>query len=367
MNKIIIPIIFALLMATSAFATVSLDVSWQTSVDTLRPGGDTSIALVVSNTGTEHLTNVVVTPLGGPYVTATSGKIELGGIASLSSSQSSVSIRIDPNAQSTTSYLSLKVDYYTGTSSYSKTFKIPMTIRREPILQITNVKYNDTLAPGKTLLLSFDVRNAGLGPAKDLIVTLNNSDLFTVVESSGEILIDSLDSDKANTISFTIIIDPEADVGINSIPVSLKYYDETKSNSYTENKYISFTITGKIDFIVTTESAYGGTAKISITNRGTAPVEYLTVTATSGSTKKEYYIGSLDTDDTEVIDFPQSNGMGKYDIVIDLEYSDKFNNEYSEQKTLTVNKSFEFNPIIIIIIAAAAFMFWRYNKKKKLI
>ena len=152
MKKILLfAILFVILLSNVALATVSLDVIWQASVETMRPGGDATISLTITNTGTTVLTNVVITPTGGPDVSATSGKIELGGIPAASSNQGSISIKVDDDAISRTSYVHLDVDYYTSTSTHEKTFKIPVTIRRAPILQIVNVNYNDTLSPGKTL------------------------------------------------------------------------------------------------------------------------------------------------------------------------------------------------------------------------
>ncbi|MDD5416749.1 MAG: hypothetical protein PHU12_02110, partial [Candidatus Aenigmarchaeota archaeon] len=230
-KMILVSIVFLMLFASMAYAAASLDVSWQAATDTLRPGSETSISLTVTNTGTTDLTNVVITPSGGPYIITTSGKIELGGIPAGGSNQGSVSIRADSTAESRTSYVYLKVEYYTGTASNVKSFTIPIYIRREPILQIVNVNYDDVISPGKTITINFDIKNSGLGPAKDLIISLDQSSkVFTIPESAGELVIDTVGQDDVKTVGFVITIDPEADVGINSVPVVLKYYDETKSN-----------------------------------------------------------------------------------------------------------------------------------------
>ncbi|MBU3904840.1 MAG: hypothetical protein KJ906_01680 [Nanoarchaeota archaeon] len=367
-QMILISMVCMILLSSAVLASVSLDVSWSTAVSTLRPGAATTIDLVISNTGTTSLTNVVIKSSGGPDLSVTSGQIELGGLLASGTAQGSITVKADEDAISRTSYVNLIVDYYTGTSQYSKTFTIPITIKRAPILQIVNVKYNDTISPGKTIWLTFDVKNSGQGPAKDLVVTLNQSDVFTIPESAGEIVIDELGGGKTTDLGFMITIDPDADIGINSVPITLGYYDETRVNQYSETKYIGLTVAGKIDFVVTVDSAIGGTSLVTISNRGTGSAEYLTVTATADKVSKEFYIGTLDSDDSETIEIPQPRSVGEYELTLNLDYKDLFNNEYSEDKIVTVRPSFGINygfVLLLIIIIAASYWYFKKKKKKK--
>lgn len=366
MRKILLIIVFALMLSQIALAVPTITVGWTASAETVRPGTDTRISLTITN-GAEILTNVVITPSGGPYITPTSGKVDLGGMAAAGSQQASISLRVDKDAPSTNSYLYLTIDYYTGTSSsYQKTLTIPISIKREPILQIINVNYSDIVSPGKMLILSFDVKNSGAGPAEDLVVSLQQSDSYIVSQSAGEVVIDKLDAGVAIPMKFTIVIDPEADVGIDSISIDLKYYDETKDESYSETKYIGLAITGKVDFTASVKEAFGATATIEITNRGNAPAEYLTVKTKSGDFEKEYYIGTLDSDDSEEIEVTQPSSMFKYELEVQLIYKDKFNNEYSETKTLTVYPTTDMTFLVIIpVVAIIGAIYW-FRKKKKI-
>jgi len=206
MKKIFLPLLAFLIFACLVEAAiVSLNVSWQLSVETLRPGGDATISLTFTNAGTSDITSVVATPTPGKYIKITSGKIDLGGVPATTSHQGAISIKIDEDAISTTSYVFLEVDYYTGTSGYEKSFYIPITIRRKPILEIRNVEYSDSVEPGKTVILSFDIFNSGDGPAKDLKIILNKTDLFTTLGSSGEVVIGNLDSSDYKDLEFSII------------------------------------------------------------------------------------------------------------------------------------------------------------------
>jgi len=357
-------------------AVVSLNVSWQLSTEILRPNSEATISLTLTNPGLTDITNVVVTPTPGPYLSITSGsKLELGALKATTSQQGAISIKVSNNAVSTNSYVSLDIDYYDGTSSYEKSLYVPVIIRREPILEISNVKYSDSLEPGKTLELSFDILNSGDGPAKDLKIILNKTSLFTTPGSSGEILINSLEPSIYRNIKFNITVNPAASIGINSIPVKLSYYDETKSNSYSETKYIGLTVSGDIDFIVTAEGGenfyYGniGLLEITVSNRGTGSAEYLTVKASSPFGSKEFYIGSLDSDDSETIDFTQDlrGASGKYQVNLEISYKDKFQKSYSVTKTVEAvptNAPTDYTFIAIILVLVVVGI-WYYRRKRK--
>ncbi len=365
-KMILISMISMILLSACVLATISLDITWQKAVDFVRPGSDSTIDLMITNTGTTSFTSVLVTPSAGPDLTVTSGKISLGNLVATASQQASIAYKVNEDAISRTSYIYLDIDYYTGTSSYEKTFRIPITIRREPTLQITNIQKSDAVTPGNTLVLQFDIRNSGQGAAEDLLISLGQSDLYNIAGSSGEVVIDSIGPDEAISVSFEITIDPDADIGLESIPVELEYYDESRVNAHSETKYIGLTVTGDIEFILSVESAIGGVADISIVNRGTGSAEYLNVIARSGGIVKEYYIGSLDSDDTETIQFPNPRPSGAYDVEIELHYKDLFNNEYTETKTITVNPTFHLDPtLIIVLIIIAAGSYWYYRKKIK--
>ncbi len=376
MKKIMILILFLILIGIAEAVNISLTVSWQLSSSTVRPGGDLIIYLTVTNPGLD-LTGVVLTATAGPYVKLTSGgKIELGDMPATTSQQSSISVRVDEDAEATTSYVYLEAKYYYSNSEYKKTFYVPIIIKKDPILEIVNVNFNDTIEPGKTFLLSFDISNKGDSTARDIKVKLNKTTLFTTPGSTGEIIINELGPLKYESLDFLITINPDADIGIETIPVILSYYDNTKANNYTETKKIGLKVSGDVDFVVTIDSYnnfyYGrtGEVSISISNRGLASAEYIQVIASSDFGSKEFYIGSLDSDDSETIDLPQdlTRASGKYSIHLNLHYKDKYDNEYSFEKTVEViptNAPIDYTTILIVIVVLAIIVYWIYKKRKK--
>lgn len=341
----------------------------------VRSGGSVVIYLTATNPGLD-LSGVVITATPGPNLQLISGnKIELGDMPATTTQQSSISVRVDENAKSSVSYVYLEATYYYSTSEYKKTFYIPITIKKEPILEIANVKFNDTAEPGKTILLSFDIFNKGDSTARDLNIKLSGASLFTTLASTGEAIISELNPSDSKTLNFLITINPETSIGIESIPVILSYYDDTKSNNYTETKNIGLKISGKADFIITINSFnnlyYGraGKVTISIANRGTASAEYISVNAKSDFGSKEFYIGSLDPDDSETIELPQdlTKSSDKYPIYLTLNYRDKFDNNYSFEKIVEAaptNAPMDYN-IVIIFVVILIVAYWLYRRRKK--
>lgn len=376
MKKILLLIPFILLIGMAEAANVALSVTSQLSTSVVRPGADFAIYVTATNSGLD-VTGVTLTATPGPYLKLTSGnKAEFGDMPATNSQQTSITVKADENAISTVSYVYLEAKYYYGETEYKRTFYVPVTIRRDPILEIRNVAFNDSVIPGKTVIMSFDIYNAGDMSASDLSIRLSSTDLFITPESSGEKVISLVEPLESQRVSFPMTINPNAEIGIESIPISLTYYDATKTNNYTQTKTVGLRVTGDAEFVISIESYnnlyYGqnGEIKIYIANKGTAPADYISVDARSEFGSKSFYIGSLDPDDSETIELSQNvmTSLGKYPVYLTLSYRDRYGSAYSFEKELEAYPSsapFDFSIIILVaLIAAAAYWFFRRRKKK---
>jgi hypothetical protein len=250
-------------------------------------------------------------------------------------------------------------------------------IRTPPSLQVQGATYNGSIEPGSNVQLNFNLVNNGDGPAKDLKVSLTQTQgLFTVV-GSAEQFVSELAKGDSQAFAYTITIDPEASVGTKLIPIMLSYYDGTRTSSYSETKQIGLPVSGKADFVVTVDSTknfyFGqeGTVSITIANKGTGSAEYLTAALSSPYGTKEIYVGNLKTDDTEIIDLTQKlvGAPATYNIDVALSYRDSYNNVYNVAKQLSVSPSsapvqIPFTTIIIIaVVIAAAYFFLKKRRR----
>lgn len=387
MRRIFFILIASLLLIGLVSATsISLNVTWQLSSNTTKPGGYNTIYLTVTNTGTD-VSSIVITPTAGPGIKIISGyKLEVGDLPATYSQQASISIKADENATSTTSYVYLEVVYYYSNSQYKKTLYVPITIRRDPILQIENVNFSDKLEPGNTITLSFYLNNEGLGAARDVIVSIDQSPNFVVSESSGESFINSLSSSESKKLTFSITVSPDATVGTTTIPVKLNYYDETRTTNYVEEKDIGALISGNYNFITTLDSqdvittGTTGSATIKIANAGSQEALHLTISVVKSNnfdiSPTTIYVGNLKSDDYDSEKLSLNVGSidtGSYPLSLQISYEDSFGKSYSEIYSVNVKVSSKAEyalahqtqsplPIIVTVIIIMIVLFIAYKK-----
>jgi len=375
MKNLALVLVILLVLAVPVFAAESVNIGWIVGHTSVRPGGQTTVQLTLSNsaaTETPTFINLFVTSDSSLTVspsTATIASLGIGG-----SQVTVLDVKVSPNAISKTAYITVKATYVVSGTSRDTTVSIPVKIRRDPILQIQNVTYGKPPEPGLSTVLSFDLYNSGLGPAEDLKIAMSQSSIISSTDSSGELFISELGPAALKHIEMPVTISPSAAPGLYSIPFVLTYYEETKSDLLNISKTIGLALGGKADFVVTLDSAktfyFGrtGTASVSIANAGNSPAEFLSVKASSPYGTKEVYVGNLDSDDTETVDVEQKLPMtgGPYDLTLELSWEDKFGTEYSETKTVKLTPTgapFEFNSTTVILLILLAFVAHRYRRR----
>ncbi len=387
----LISIIFLTSLAMSAG---SVTITSQVLDSTVRPGGETTVFLTVANPSTTtSVTTIGLYIFPGPYITPSINYVEIGGLDASSSQQTSLTVKVDSSAVSTTSYIKVKASYYSGTTQYETNVNVPITIRRIPILQLENVNYVPAeIEPGNSVLVGFDLKNEGDGSAKDVRITLSQTTKNFIVEGSAEKFIDAVSPKQSAPISFNLVIDPSVSIGTFSIPVSLTYLDETKGVNYSTTKYIGLTVSGKYNFIITkTQDAIApgktGKASLEIANGGSQEALYLTLKVLPSDPlsvpQSEIYLGNLKSDEFDTQDFSlkvdKDASPGVYPLNLQLLYKDAFGNSYDKtyNADITVSSLKEFEQankgklptyvifIIIFILVIIAYIVYKRLKKRK--
>lgn len=377
MRKLVCILAALLVLAIPVFAIEAVTVVWSVADDTVRPGGQTTVQITFNNptaVNTPQYINMAVTP--GPYLIIPPTSATIASLAPGASQQTALNVKVSPDAISTNSYLTVKVTYFVSSQAQDTVVNIPIKIRRPPILEIENVSFSNLPEPGAATTLSFYMFNSGQGPAEELKVSMGQGTNFISTGSSGETVIQELGASESRRLDFPLTINPKAESGIYSIPFTLSYYDETKSNLTTATKSIGLTIGGQAQFIITLDSMkdfyFGrkGTASVSISNNGNAPADFLTVKASSKFGTKEVYVGTLDPDDTETIDVEQmlAGATGPYKLSIELSWKDKFGAPHTETRQLELSPMstpIDVSPIIILLVLAGGAYWWFKIRKKK--
>ncbi|MEM7820549.1 MAG: hypothetical protein QW751_00735 [Candidatus Aenigmatarchaeota archaeon] len=378
MKRLVLFLIVLLLLTVPVFAVEALTINWAVSDAKVRPGGQTTIQLTVSNpslTETPQYIKLYIT--AGPYLTVSPSTIEIASLGPSASQTTALDVKISASAESTTSYITVRTTYYVSNLARDTTINIPIKIRRDPVLQIDNVNLSKPAEPGIITTLSFDIYNSGEGSARDMTVSIGqNSSVFSAVGSS-DMFIPSIAPAERKRLDFPLFISSSATPGVYTVPLTISYYDETKSDLTTVQKFIGMEIDGKAQFIVAVDSVkdffFGrkGTVSISISNSGSVRAEFLTVNASSPFGTKYMYIGSLDSDDTEIVSIPQdlTKATDKYYLDLELSWKDKFGNVYTETKRVELSPTsapiqISYTAVLFIIIIVGI-GYWFYKKRKK--
>ena len=395
-TTLIIAAVISLMLVTTAAAastTAGLTVTWQVASN-IKPGGETTAIVTLTNpSATLGINNIKAYISGTNDVSADITTFEIAGLSAGSSQQTALKVKASTTATASTSYLTVLITYNVegGSSQQQTTVSIPITINRAPILQIQSIQYNvSAIEPGNIVRLTFDISNVGDGAAKNVLLKLNQSSAtFSVVGSSGQDYIPTIAVGGRISSAYTLILSPSIPVGTQLIPVSLSYYDDTKSQNYTDTQYIGLTVSGKYNFIVALDtqdyltSGQLGSINIKIANAGVQDAEFMTVQPVENEVYKQItpetvYVGSLKSDDYDTEKFTMRVGYiqpGLYPFIIKLAYRDQYGNPYEQNYETNVRvysaaevprtSSISTTTIIIAIAAVAAVAYFVYRRKKK--
>jgi hypothetical protein len=377
MKKIIFVLSLLILTSLVMGADTTMGTSYTVLDSEVAPGGETTVVLTLTNPSTTvDIDTIKIYLSGGDYITAVPTQISVGGLEPTQSKDVSIIVEADDNAISKVSYMNARIVYYAPTSK-SLNVNIPIQIRMNPTLQITDVVFERQPEPGSTVEMNLTLKNTGDGTSKDIQLELDQSENF--IADKNEAFIPSLPSKTEKTVSFVLTFDPDMEIGIYQIPVNLMYKDADKSTSYDEDKSIGVKISGSYNFIITADTqqvlAPGKLGKVSIkiSNAGTAAAQFLSA---SFGDSEMIYIGEIDSDDYEVQEFetlvPSDTELGRQTIDLIMNYKDDFGQEQELIYPVYVKISDEgaynayHNPIeimsIITFVIFAFIVHWIYKK-----
>lgn len=211
-----------------------------------------------------------------------------------------------------------------------------------PSLYVINVHTHpgELIEPGSDAIISFDMENVAPHQLRDIIIQLELPSQLAPKDVSKEKIrvLEGLSKIEKN---FSVVVLPNTKEGVYKIPFTLDYLDEI-GNSYSENNTLSIKISAepKIFTEVTSSTIYEGnllgTVDIKVANRGVGDLKFFVMELLpsndyeiTGSSKD--YIGALNSDDYETVDFKLkvSEGKKELNLKIKLDYTDANNKEYT--------------------------------------
>ena len=222
----------------------------------------------------------------------------------------------------------------------------------DPIDAFSIVSVNsDSFAPGEQGIISLEIENERDHDIRDVSIVLDlSSDNLPIapVDSSASVFVDELDVGDDERIEFSLIVLPEASLGVYKIPVLVTYVGYNDS-IYELEEMISLIVSSEPklslridepDFII------GDFAEISIgiVNEGLSDVKFLKVKIEGSDffevlSNQEVYVGELSSDDFDRVDFKLllKDPLDSVSIPITLEYYDSTNQFYSYGDSLRIS------------------------------
>lgn len=248
------------------------------------------------------------------------------------------------------------------------------------------------IEPGKTGIITFNVKNDHNFDVKDISIILDLSGGVPIApyQSSAEVFIGELDEGDDESISFQIICSADAEIGLYGIPVLISYEDED-GDSYDKIDFISVLIISKpkLDVLLDDPNYVVGTQSdlsIKIINSGFSDVKFLKIRILNSGfyeviSSKEVYVGDLDSDDFDNVDFSLRFNYPlptKITLPVMIEYYDANNNYYNERfdldlpiyseeqaKQLGLVESSNLSWVFFVAIVIILFVIYKIRKKRK--
>jgi hypothetical protein len=408
-SKIVIIFFFTIILALSS-SSLALESGYKypqlravlssQSPDPVEPGQVLTVRFKVENAGGETTKDIIVRLLPKyPFrLYGDTAVKNIGKLQSHSTGADAVIVEyrliVDDNAAegNTELELELEVGQEAKISYTDDEFLIDIQTH-DAILEIVSVASDpEQIAPGQSSQVSIVVRNDADSLLKDINFNLGFSDSslpLAPYQSSSQRKLSQLKSGYQDTLIFNVIASPGASPGLYKVPLNITYNDE-KGNSYFLKEILALTI-GDLPQIrpfikksTSLKSGSPGKITVGLANAGTTDIKFLELSVLPSedyqliSTSDYFYIGDLDSDDTESeeIDIYINSWRDKVILPVQLRYYDANNHLFQQQYNLEMNlysswtlekygivKSNSSGMIIVIILLLLGFFYYkRYYK-----
>ena len=148
------------------------------------------------------------------------------------------------------------------------------------------------------------------------------------------------------SVIYKLIATPDAAAGVYKIPLKIKYYDEV-GDFHNTSDIVGITVGAEpklmvvLDSTELTKSNTKGKVVLKVINYGTTDVKFAMLKVLDGESFKkftsgEHYIGNVDSDDYETVEFRVEANADSITIPVLLEYMDANNVQYSETQDVEI-------------------------------
>jgi len=396
---------------------ISMNVTFLNQIpDPVEPGQNVELRFKFENKGSENAEDVVVELLpkypfslqpgedATKYIGSVYGR-QIGKLGVIVKYQ----LKVDENAVEGANEVELryKINKPGYPANWVKLEPFEVEIQtHDAIISVESVRSNPKeFVPGQSGILTITLKNMADSVLKEIKTRLEVSKTstlstsvatteypFSPIGSANEKTTETLAAKESADIEFSLVADPGAKANVYKVPLKISYSDELGAN-YSKDLIIGLVIGGNPDLAINldkstiTTSRTKGTATIKFVNKGTNDIKFCYVTLSEGNGYKilspaEAYIGSIDSDDYETVDFDLYVDSKEKEVALPLrvEYRDANNKEYTDDVKIPIKlyssaeaKKYGVKTgsskvgviIILIIVGAGLFFYWRRKKRTK--
>lgn len=199
------------------------------------------------------------------------------------------------------------------------------------------------VSPGEQFSLSIILENLDDNDIKNIVVKLDLNNLpFAPLDSATEQVLDEIEGDDSRQVNFKLITLPDAESKIYKIPLKIIY------NTTIKDTLISVNVESKpkLDLILDNSEIVKiddkGRVTIQLINLGLTEIKSLRLTLLQNPdyeilSTNVLYINKIDVEDFETAEFTIIPKTKNPRLMFNLAYMDKNNNEYAENKQLSLN------------------------------
>lgn len=253
------------------------------------------------------------------------------------------------------------------------------------------------IAPGENATIKIRIKNSAILYLDDVRIKLILPGEFSFLDDVDQVKISRLESEDSKEVSFNIISSPSISEGIYDVSLIINYVSylgknyvnvgEEKQDNYTSSLVVKGTpnIFAQIEKSEIYRGNNLGIVTIKFVNNGMGDAKFLTTELLESEdyeiiSSDTEYVGDLDSDDFESVDFRIKIINEKNpNLLLRINYKDSLNKDFSKEfklpfkirdaKELGIKTNGTSTIIVIIIVIAVAgyFIYKKYKKKKKII
>lgn len=257
------------------------------------------------------------------------------------------------------------------------------------VVYITNINTPNSVAPGSSFNVDFNITNEGNQFVRDVVARIILPSKISSYNDVTNSKVAQLNSGESANLRFRLIVSPDATEGLYNLPLTVDYVNAA-GEEREENETLGILV-GSIPELfaeVKTAEIYKGNevGKITVTiaNNGVGNIKFLTAEINDSPNyeilnTRKIYVGDLNSDDTQGVDFKiqVKRGLSKVSIPVILTYKDALNKDYYKEVSpvlyivtaseLGIKKSNTGIIFFVIIVLGVAgwIIYKKYFKKKK--